>query len=73
MVVVKLMLPGVLCPVTSRPSSGDLCGVSQGFGIVPTTTILLAGVKRNSHPIMPSSFTTKEKTRPPIGERVSMI
>ncbi|KJW13210.1 hypothetical protein VC81_04190 [Levilactobacillus spicheri] len=45
MAVVKLMLPGVLGQVTSRPSSGDLRFL-QGFGVVPTTAILLAGVKR---------------------------
>ena len=51
MVVVKLMLPGVFCPVTSRPSSGDL-RILQGFGVVPTTTILLAGVQRLPHTIV---------------------
>ena len=45
MVVVKLMLVGVLSRPTSRPSSGDLC-ILQGFGVVPTSTILLAGVER---------------------------
>ena len=45
MVVVKLMLPGVLGQVTSRPSSGDP-RVLRSFRIVPTTTILLAGVER---------------------------
>ena len=45
MVVVKLMLVGVLSRPTSRPSSGDL-RILQGFGVVPTSTILLAGVER---------------------------
>ena len=45
MVVVKLMLVGVLSRPTSRPSSGDLC-ILQGFGVVPTSTILLAGVEQ---------------------------
>ena len=45
MTVVKLMLVGVLGRLTSRPRCGDLRFV-QGFAGVPTTVILLAGVKR---------------------------
>ena len=47
MAVVKLTLAGVLGRLTSRPSSGDL-RILQGFGVVPTSAILLAGVKRPS-------------------------
>ena len=44
MTVVKLMLSDVFCQITSRPSSGDP-RILRGFGVVPTTVILLAGVE----------------------------
>ena len=45
MAVVKLVLFGVFCRITPRPSSGDP-RILRGFEVVPTSAILLAGVER---------------------------
>ena len=60
--VVKLLLSGVLCRFTTRPSSGDPRFL-RGFRVVPTTVLGFGGVKRRVKTLLPLLWFLRESQK----------